>query len=231
MKKILKTLVVILFILFVAIGCDDEKTDPKVDDENLTDGEVTDDPNVLDKDENGEFITAGANNSNDKGEGDYGDSTNEEPGEEEDSGAEDDAEREIVESDIYKVEGTTIWVVNRYKGLIAIDMKDPKALKVVGKAPFEGIPGEMYLQEGRAYILVTGLNGKDLDDKEGYWGGRSMSKVIVVNTEKPSAPKVIGSYELDGTIVDSRQVGDVIYVAATQYKYYWYWCDTRDEYG
>ncbi|HPV21916.1 MAG TPA: hypothetical protein PK102_09830, partial [bacterium] len=181
MKKILKTLVVILFILFVAIGCDDEKTDPKVDDENLTDGEVTDDPNVLDKDENGEFITAGANNSNDKGEGDYGDSTNEEPGEEEDSGAEDDAEREIVESDIYKVEGTTIWVVNRYKGLIAIDMKDPKALKVVGKAPFEGIPGEMYLQEGRAYILVTGLNGKDLDDKEGYWGGRSMSKVIVVN--------------------------------------------------
>ncbi len=173
MKKVVKTLVVLFFILFVAVGCDNKNNVQKDDEGNLPDGEVTDDPDVKDKDENGEFITAGANNSNDKGEGDYGDSTNEGPGEEEDTGAEDDAEREIVESDIYKVDGNTIWVVNRYKGLIAIDMKDPKALKVVGKAPFEGIPGEMYLSEGRAYILVTGLNGKDLDDKEGYWGAEA----------------------------------------------------------
>ncbi|HRQ70678.1 MAG TPA: beta-propeller domain-containing protein [bacterium] len=234
MKKVVKTLVVLFFILFVAVGCDNKNNVQKDDEGNLPDGEVTDDPDVKDKDENGEFITAGANNGNDKGEGDYGDSGNTGNSgapEDDENASGDDAEREIVESDIYKVDGNTIWVVNRYKGLIAIDMKDPKALKVVGKAPFEGIPGEMYLSEGRAYILVTGLNGKDLDDKEGYWGGRSMSKVIVVNTEQPSAPKVIGSYELDGTIVDSRQVGDVIYVAATQYKYYWYWCDSRDEYG
>lgn len=231
MRSFFKTMLILLAVILFIAGCDNSTNSKNDSGNDLPDAEDVESPDVLDKDENGEFITAGSSTGNDKGEGDYGNSGA--PGEDEnDTGADDgDAEREIVESDIYKVEGNTIWVVNRYKGLIAIDMTDPEALKIVGKAPFEGIPGEMYLSDGRAYILVTGLNGHDLDDKEGYYGNRSMSTVIVVNTEKPSAPKVIGSYEMDGTIVDSRQVGDVIYVAATQYVYYWYWCDSRDEYG
>lgn len=234
MKKVFKSLIVVIFILFVAVSCDNKTNDPKDDEGNLTDGEITDDPDVKDKDENGEFITAGVGeDGRDKGDGEYDSGDTGAPGEDEND-AGDDAEREIVESDIYKVEGKTIWVVNRYKGLIAIDMTNPKALKIVGKAPFKGMPGEMYIQKGRAYVLVTGLSGSDSAETlgdEGYWGGRNMSKVIVVNTENPSAPKVIGSYEMDGTIVDSRQVGDVIYVAATQSRYYWYWCDTADEKG
>lgn len=235
MRTIFKTLILLVFAMIFVISCDNSSTKTSDDEGVLNDAEVTDDPDVKDKDESGEFITAGANEeSRDKENGDYGDSGNSGVPEDDESAAGDEAEREIVESDIYKVEGKTIWVVNRYKGLTAIDMTNPKALKIVGKAPFEGMPGEMYLQDGRAYILVTGLNGKDSSDTEvdsGYWGGRSMSKVIVVNTEKPSEPKVIGSYEMDGTIIDSRQVGDVIYVAATQYTYYWYWCDERDEFG
>ncbi|MGI6395210.1 MAG: beta-propeller domain-containing protein [bacterium] len=229
MKKLFTTLMILFLILFVAVSCDNKKGG-----EESGDFETTDDPDVIDKDEDGEFITAGASEDS-RSNGDYGDDTGGTPeAGDADSNAKEDggAEREIVESDIYKVDGSTIWVVNRYKGLIAIDMKNPKALKIVGKVPFEGIPGEMYLQDGRAYILVTGLNGKNLENEdEGYWYDRRMSKVIVVNTEKPSAPKMIGSYDMDGTIIDSRQVGDVIYVAATQYKYYWYWCDSKDEYG
>ncbi|HPS29773.1 MAG TPA: beta-propeller domain-containing protein [bacterium] len=231
MRSFFKTVLIMVFAFLFIAGCSNSTNSRTDEISDLPDAEDIESPDVKDKDENGEFITAGATNSHDKGNtGDSGEYSDEEAGAD-DNGTGDDAEREIIESDIYKVEGNTIWVVNQYKGLIAIDMTNPKALKVVGKAPFEGIPGEMYLSDGRAYILVTGLNGKDLDDKEGYYGGRSMSKVIVVNTEKPSAPKILGSYEMDGTIVDSRQVGDVIYVAATQNIYYWYWCDTRDEYG
>ncbi len=214
-------LIVALFSFFVS--CENDR--------GIKDG--TEDPVVQDTDDEGNFVTAGSGEDGrgKSGEDDYGDGAPE-AGEDADMDDGGDAEREIVESDIYKIQDDTIWVVNRYRGLIAIDMSNPAKLKIVGRAPFEGIPGEMYLQEGRAYILVTGLNGKDINTgDEGFWGNRRMSKVIVVDTEDPSKPKVIGSYDMDGTIVDSRQVGDVIYVAATQYRYYWYWCDSMDEYG
>jgi uncharacterized secreted protein with C-terminal beta-propeller domain len=226
-RSILKIVIAAMLVLFF-VSCENAENGTK--DQN--DLDETESPDVMDTDEEGNFVTAGSGEEGDQkgGDGDYGNGDDAAPEAGDDSAG--DPEREIVESDIYKIQGDTIWVVNRYKGLIAIDMSKPEKLKIVGKAPFQGMPGEMYLQEGRAYILVTGLSGKNLEtEDEGYWENRQMSKVIVVNTEKPSDPKIIGSYDMDGTIVDSRQVGDVIYVAATQYRYYWYWCDSMDEYG
>jgi len=232
MKKIFKFMyfaIIATVVVMLAVSCDNS-TKNTTDNNELTDAENVEDPDVNEKDEEGAFITAGGEDSGDKNsaEGDAGDSGEygEEAGDDQSS-----AEREIVESDIYKIEDDTIWVVNRYKGLIAIDMSDPKALKIVGKAPFQGVPGEMYLQEGRAFILVTGLNGKDKDLEDGYYGNYQMSRVLVINTEDRANLKIIGEYDLDGSIVDSRQVGDVIYVVASQNIYRWYWCDSYDERG
>lgn len=228
--KIMYFAIIAASILTLAVSCGNE-TKQTNDNSELPDGENTEDPDVNEKDEDGAFITAGGEDSGSKNsEGDTGDSGDysEEPGSDDQEGG---AEREIVESDIYKIEDDTIWVVNRYKGLIAIDMSDPTKLKIVGKAPFQGVPGEMYLQDGRAFILVTGLNGKDRDVEDGYYGNYTMSRVLVINTEDRSNLKVIGEYDLDGSIVDSRQVGDVIYVVASQNVYRWYWCDSYDERG
>ena len=65
-----------------------------------------------------------------------------------------DAEREIVESDIYKFDGNVLWLANQYKGLIAVDIKDPENLKILGTLRFKGYVGEMYLQEGRVLTFV-----------------------------------------------------------------------------
>ena len=233
MKKVFKVMyfaIIAAAILMLAISCENS-TKKTTDDNEFTDGENTEDPDVNEKDEEGAFITAGGEDSGEKNsaEGDSGDSGDysEEPGAED----QESAEREIVESDIYKIEKDTIWVVNRYKGLIAIDMSDPKKLNIVGKAPFQGVPGEMYLQDGRAFVLVTGLNGKDRDVEDGYYGNYQMSRVLVINTEDRTNLEIIAEYDLDGNIVDSRQVGDVIYVVASQNVYYWYWCDSYDERG
>ena len=141
-----------------------------------------------------------------------------------------DAEREIVESDIYKFDGNVLWLANQHKGLIAVDIKDPEHLKILGNLKFQGYVGEMYLQEGRAYVLVSYTNSS-YEYGEIYYSNKTYSKLMVVNTEDPEDPELLGEFEIEGWITDSRQVGDVIYVASTEYTYYWYGCDGDEGYS
>ena len=177
-----------------------------------------------------EFVTVGNSYGSDSGKGgDYADdAVDAEAGDAEAAPNEDgengEAEREIVESDIYKFDGNVLWLANQYKGLIAVDIKDPEHLKILGNLRFQGYVGEMYLQEGRAYILVSYTNSS-YEYGDFYYSGKTYSKLMVVNTEDPADLKLIGEFEIEGWITDSRQVGDVIYVASTEYRYYWYGCD------
>jgi len=175
-----------------------------------------------------EFVTVGNSHSKSSDEEDYSDTADGEAAPEQDAGDENggDAEREIVESDIYKFDskGNVLWLANQYKGLIAVDISDPENLRILDTVKFKGYVGEMYLQEGRAYILVSNTNEK-YDSGEIYYYGRTYSKIIVVNTEDPENLEILGDFEMDGWIADSRQVGDVIYVAATQYAYSWNNCE------
>ncbi|MBP5405852.1 beta-propeller domain-containing protein [bacterium] len=175
-----------------------------------------------------EFVTVGNSYENDSGKGgDYADEANADAGDAEAAPSEDgegSAEREIVESDIYKFDGNVLWLANQYKGLIAVDIKDPEHLKILGNLRFQGYVGEMYLQEGRAYVLVSYTNSS-YEYADIYYSNKTYSKLMVVNTEDPADLKLIGEFEIEGWITDSRQVGDVIYVASTEYRYYWYGCD------
>jgi len=201
-----------------------------------------------------EFTSAGksSNNRNDKGgyddnesnagnQGDYDSpSASDSAMDSETAAGETDADnnqgdpgREIVESDIYKVVGSTIYVLNRYKGLIAIDMTDTANLKIVGRAAFKGLPKEMFLKDGRAVVLVnqTGYTDDGLDYGYGYYGDRSTSSVIIIDVDNPANPKVMQTYRMDGTIVDSRMVGEVVYIVSSQQQYYYYYCGTSEARG
>ena len=215
MTKFFKILAVFAIAAFLAVSCGDSKKSGNNRTEYEGDGTE-------------EFVTVGDayESDSDKG-GDYADEANADAGDAEAAPGEDDggsAEREIVESDIYKFDGNILWLANQYKGLIAVDIKDPEHLKIIGNLRFQGYVGEMYLQEGRAYILVSYTNSS-YEYGEIYYSGRTYSKLMVVNTEDPANLKLIGEFEIEGWITDSRQVGDVIYVASTEYSYYWYGCD------
>ena len=176
-----------------------------------------------------EFVTIGNHyESNSSKSDDYADEVSADAGTAEDAEAPSDdggsAEREIVESDIYKFDGNVLWLANQYKGLIAVDIKDPEHLKILGNLRFKGYVGEMYLQEGRAYVLVSYTNSS-YEYEHIYYSNKTYSKLMVVNTEDPSNLSLIGEFEIEGWITDSRQVGDIIYVASTEYRYYWYGCD------
>ena len=228
MSKIFKlSAVLILSICFFA-SCSNS-TQGRNNDEvvNRIDDDIQDEESDYDDIYTEEFVTVGNSSEKNSGGGDYYDdeAAAGDADDAADSGSENgEAEREIVESDIYKFDGNVLWLANQYKGLIAVDIKDPEHLKIIGNLRFQGYVGEMYLQDGRAYILVSYTNSSYEYD-EIYYSDRTYSKLMVVNTEDPADLKLIGEFEIEGWITDSRQVGDVIYVASTEYRYYWYDCD------
>lgn len=217
MTKFFKILAVFAMIAFLAVSCgDSKKSGGNGDDREEYEGDGTE-----------EFVTVGSSSADKGGSYDegYADGADAETAPSEDeAGNNGSAEREIVESDIYKFDGNVLWLANQYKGLIAVDIKDRENLKIIGNLRFQGYVGEMYLQEGRAYILVSYTNSTYEYD-EIYYSNKTYSKLMVVDTEDPTDLKLIGEFEIEGWITDSRQVGDVIYVASTEYKYYWYGCD------
>ncbi|MBP5436260.1 beta-propeller domain-containing protein [bacterium] len=230
MSKFLKTLIILAGFALFFVACGSSGS-------NGSNTDVTDADNeqvVFDGDGNEEFITVGASSGDaNKGGEDYAeDEATADAGDTEAPAGDDggNAEREIVESDIYKFDGNVLWLANQHKGLIAVDIKDPEHLKILGTLKFQGYVGEMYLQEGRAYVLVSYTNSS-YEYGEIYYSNKTYSKLMVVNTEDPENPELLGEFEIEGWITDSRQVGDVIYVASTEYTYYWYGCDGDEGYS
>lgn len=127
------------------------------------------------------------------------------------------ATREIVEADLYKIDGTTLFLLNRYRGLVAVDIADPTALRVVGRLPFRGEGKEMYVQDGRAYILLQSYSAWNFDSRNAGSG------LLAVDVSAPARMATIRFFPTPGQIVDSRQVGQVIYMVSTG----WYYDDGR----
>ena len=123
----------------------------------------------------------------------------------------------IAEADKYKLDGNTLWLVNKYKGLISVDVSDPKNLKVLDTLKFKGDIGEMYIQNGKLYLLVSNTN-ESLDENGVFNGSTITSKIFVVSNENPSNISVDSELELNGKITGSRLKGEIIYIAATEYE-------------
>ncbi len=231
MKKFIRFFTAFAVFLFIFTACGGKGNSGKQeisdnDPENqVSDGdEISDDEPEPDGTE--EFVTVSPHREvveeypDEKVADDYAD-TEDESGE---------AEREIVESDIYKFDGNILWLVNQYKGLISVDISNPENLKIIGNLKFKGSVGEMYLQESMAYILVSYTNSSyEYDDI--YYSDKTYSKLMVVNTEDPANLKLVSEFEIEGLITDSRQVGDVIYIASTEYSYHWSGCNDGGESG
>jgi len=133
--------------------------------------------------------------------------------------------RELEESDIFKWGNdahTLLFVLNQYRGLQVIDLADLDHPRVVGHAPIFGYPKEMYVRDGRAYVVVSDYysfwrNPEAMDGMPyAYYG----SQLRVLDVSDPTLPRVIGSLDILGEATDSRIVGDVLYVVAQRYAWY-----------
>lgn len=123
-----------------------------------------------------------------------------------DTAAGGEAAREVVESDIWKIRGTTLYFFNQYRGLQVIDIADPDAAVVRGTLPLPAAGEDMYLV-GASYAVLLARGGCSSGD----------SQVLVVEVASPT-PTVVAALPLPGTIQESRLVGTALYVASQTYR-------------
>ncbi|MBI5508036.1 MAG: beta-propeller domain-containing protein [Deltaproteobacteria bacterium] len=140
------------------------------------------------------------------------------------------AAREIEEADVIRVVGDRLFLLNAYRGLEIIDISDPDQPSILGNVKIFGYPVEMYVDGGRAYIIVSnyftywrGLGGME-DSAVEEWRG---SQVVVANIENPALPSVVTAVNIDGYISDTRRVGDILYVVSNRSS--WWSCTASDD--
>ncbi len=131
---------------------------------------------------------------------------------EEDPGSE---ERELVEPDVIRRDGDLLFILNQYRGLIIADLASETLLS---QTPTYGYPRDLYLVGDRAYVLVS--YACDITETEGELAISYGSKVYVMNISNPAKVVMEGSFNLEGDLIDSRMVGNIIYAVCSDYTYY-----------
>jgi hypothetical protein len=134
------------------------------------------------------------------------------------SGDNAELDRMISEADIIQMDGDTLYALSRQAGLGIIDASNPSALKLLGRyreLPAE--PFEMYLRDGVALVMFTGW-GQYVKTGDSY-SFVSTSKLLALDVKDPAHVAQIGSFDVPGSISDSRLVGDVIYIVSYENGY------------
>jgi hypothetical protein len=117
--------------------------------------------------------------------------------------------REVVESDIWKIRGQTLYFFNQYRGLQIIDITKPDAAVVSGTLDLPASGEQMYTL-GDKYMVLLARNGC-------YYSSGQESRVVVV-ADNNGTPAVTAELPLNGYILESRMVGTALYVASQAYR-------------
>ncbi len=164
-----------------------------------------------------------------------------------------DLARAIEEADIVKRVGDRLYALNRYKGLLVIDVADPDNPALLGSLDLKGRGVEMYVSNDQAYVLLSadfyyvydadiavsnsgdvGFDGRasavapdrgPSPDAPDFEG----SQLAIVDLTDPTKPTVQGKINLVGYANESRRVGDIIYVIGSSYAPYFALGGTVDD--
>jgi len=131
--------------------------------------------------------------------------------------------REIEEADIIKIDDSTLYILNRYRGLIVCDISQPDNPSISGRVLISGEPVEMYIRDGLAYIIVSSPHspiyvmmefpGVAVASSDAFEAG---SRLEVVDITDKTMPQVIRSFDVEGEVADSRIVGHILYVVSSE---------------
>lgn len=153
--------------------------------------------------------------------------------------------RDIEEADIVKVAGDKLYALNRYRGLLIVDVADPDNLALLGTLDLRGRGIEMYVDGGNVYVILSA--DYYIPYALGAGGGAELaiapdgpvpqapdfegSKVAVVDVSDPTTPEIRTQLELAGWAGQSRRVGDILYIAGSNFIPWGYeaWVDDAEE--
>jgi len=120
------------------------------------------------------------------------------------------APREVAESDIWKLEGDTLYFFNQYRGLQMLDVANPDAPVLTGTYDLAASGEQMYVLDGAKVALLA-------RDNCAWWADGNQSRVMLLEV-KNGAPSLVKELAVPGTISESRMVGTALYVVANNYQ-------------
>lgn len=124
--------------------------------------------------------------------------------------------REIVEPDVFRRDGHILYVLNQYRGLALIDLDQNATLC---RVPTYGMPRDLYLAAGRAYVLVSNAMQYTADGNAVACSVKS--RLYVVDVEDSQNAQIVSQYEFEGDLIDSRIVGHILYAVCAQRPSWW----------
>ena len=131
----------------------------------------------------------------------------------------------VEDSDVVRMSGTTLYILNAFRGLQVVDAADPLVPKLLGRVPAQGTPREMYVADGVATVLLSEhyvFDAKTPGQLESTIG----SQVQVIDLVSPTAPQTAASIDLPGWIVGSRRIDNrlIVVTADVGQTPWWGWC-------
>ncbi|MBX9769321.1 MAG: beta-propeller domain-containing protein, partial [Bdellovibrionales bacterium] len=132
-------------------------------------------------------------------------------------------QRAIQESDVFKVGpkgAKLLYLLNNYRGLQVVSFeKGDLAPELLGRVEATGnYPSEMYYQEDKARLIVIEQIGS-MYSSSNNGAEKNGGRLVVYDVSKARDPKIDHVIEFVGSAVDSRMVGNVLYVASGNYSY------------
>ncbi|HNR34836.1 MAG TPA: beta-propeller domain-containing protein [Candidatus Hydrogenedentes bacterium] len=124
--------------------------------------------------------------------------------------------REVVEPDVIRRAGNLLYILNQYRGLTLVDLDTQE---IVARVPTAGYPRDLYIVDGRAYVLVG--YASDYTTEGNTVSFSVASRLYVVDLSEPAQAVITGEFDLEGDLVDSRLVGNVLYAVCAEYTYWW----------
>ena len=131
-----------------------------------------------------------------------------------DDGVADVPTREVVEPDVIRRAGDLLYVLNQHRGLSIVDLDSETLLTQV---PTFGYPRDLYLSGGTAYVLVGFAN--HYAEASGIISLGLGTRLYVVDVADPGNAAVTATFELEGDLIDSRLVGDVLYTISADFQW------------
>ena len=128
--------------------------------------------------------------------------------------------RAVEEADVYRLVGSTLYVLNGLRGLQIVDLADLDQPRLLGRLPVVGQPVDLYLRGTTAVFAVSDALAWAWVAGDGVARPRTGSQIWTVDVADPAAPRVVSRLDVDGFVEQTRFVGDVLYVFSRRWAWY-----------
>ncbi|HEX9290674.1 MAG TPA: beta-propeller domain-containing protein [Anaeromyxobacteraceae bacterium] len=128
------------------------------------------------------------------------------------------AGRTIEEADIYKRVGSTLFVLNAFRGLQVVDLADLSAPRLLARVPVVGTPVDLYARGTTAFVVVS--DAFSYVEVDGEAQPRRSSRLFAIDVADPASPRLVADLPVDGEVEQTRLVGDILYVVSR--NSWWY---------